>query len=95
MPDLTRAKVEKCIARQRGVPFREDMLEKIARDWLILEARVRELEAANTRLTKLTQMQDAFITEKSGLAAERLAEVNRLAVELQALKDGLEEETQG
>lgn len=42
MPDLTRAKVEKCIARQRGVPFREDMLEKIARDWLILEARVRE-----------------------------------------------------
>ena len=56
---------------------------------------LRELEKEKARLITLTQMQDEFITEKSGLAAERLAEVNRLAFELQTFKDGLEEETHG
>ena len=102
MPDLTRAEVEQikvmlptllhpAISLSTAAKF-----EALCGTWLTLEARVRELEAANTRLTKLTKMQDEFITEKSGLAAERLAEVNRLAFELQqALKDGLEEETHG
>lgn len=99
MPDLTRERVEeflKYFIHECNKQNYSIFIHKLLTDWLTLEARVRELEAANTRLTKLTKMQDEFITEKSGLAAERLAEVNRLAFELQqALKDGLEEETHG
>ena len=60
-------------------------------NWLTLEARVRELEKEKARLITLTRMQNEFITEKSGLAAERLMEINRLAFELQALNEGREE----
>ena len=67
-------------------------LTKINQDQSIMLLRKYE---ENRRLKDITRMQDEFITEKSGLAAERLAEVNRLAFELQALNEGREEETRG
>lgn len=63
-------------------------LTKINQDQSIMLLRKYE---ENRRLKDITRMQDEFITEKSGLAAERLMEIDRLVFELQALNEGREE----
>ena len=63
MSDLTRAEVESLkglVNVMKDNPYRKwddrklmMLIKKLCDSWLTLEARVRELEAANTRLTKL------------------------------------------